>query len=204
LGGWIRQSARDLDPSLLHDLGVGNHDGGERLGLGAVRGIAEGLSILETGRVAAEAGAAAVVRPRLPGGGGNLALALDEAKTVEGGAGGGALPGRELGIFVEILDADHVLQAAVHRTAVNKGRVGLEAVLVHPVVRALVPKFERDARDGRPNGGEEKVALAAHAVVELGVVQLLEGAGGGHRLVDRVGTGNGSHVERLVLACVRR
>jgi hypothetical protein len=114
-------------------LGVGNHDGGERLGLGAVRGIAEGLSILETGRVAAEAGAAAVVRPRLPGGGGNLALALDEAKTVEGGAGGVArFQGANLASLSKYLTLTMSFKQPSIGQQLNKGRVGLEAVLVHP------------------------------------------------------------------------
>ena len=82
LGGWIRQSARD--PSLGHllDAGFGHHDGGERGGLGGVRGIAEGLSILETGREGAETGVPAAVAIVGWGGGGNLAAALEAAEQV--------------------------------------------------------------------------------------------------------------------------
>jgi len=187
----------------LHLLGVGRRDGGERGGLCGIRGVAEGLGILETGHVGTEAREQAVVRPRLLGGGGNLAAALDNVAEVIRGAHSLAPPGRELAFFVEKPDADDVSHAHV-AGASDAGMVGLEAVLVDPLVRALVPHRECQTAPRAADGGQHGVALAADAVVVLGVVHLLEGAGGGHRLVDRVSTGNGSHVERLVLACVRR
>ena len=92
----------------LHLLGVGRRDGGERGGLCGIRGVAEGLGILETGHVGTEAREQAVVRPRLLGGGGNLAAALDNVAEVIRGAHSLAPPGRELAPFVEKPDADDV------------------------------------------------------------------------------------------------
>ena len=66
----------------LHLLGVGRRDGGERGGLCGIRGVAEGLSILETGREGAETGVPAAVAIVGWGGGGNLAAALEAAEQV--------------------------------------------------------------------------------------------------------------------------
>ena len=71
----------------------------------------------------------------------------------------------------------------------NQRSVVLEAVLVDPGVRATVPHFEGHTAKGGGNWGQDRVALTADAVLELGIVQLLEGAGSGHGLVNRGGTG---------------
>jgi hypothetical protein len=177
--------------TLTHLLDGGVVDGGERGGLGRVRRVAECLGILETGHVGAIAREYAVVLPGLLGSRGNLTVALNQAAGVEGGAHGRAHPGRELGPLVEVSHRNPVKHAIVAGEAVNPRSVVLEAVLVDPGVRALVPQFERPTATakGWGNWGQDRVALAAEAVVELGIVQLLEGAGSGHGLVNRGGTG---------------
>ena len=68
--------------SALHLLGGGDLHGGDRGGLSGIRGVAEGLSILETGREGAETGVPAAVAIVGWGGGGNLAAALEAAEQV--------------------------------------------------------------------------------------------------------------------------
>ena len=88
-----------------------------------------------------------------------------------------------------MIHASFYCRQDVHGAAKNQRCVLLEAVLVDPGVRARVPHFEGQTAPGLGNWGQRWVALTADAVVELGIVQLLEGAGSGHGLVNRGGTG---------------